>query len=44
LLTEQLGGTITLERTGGTTFTLTLPFDPAQGRGEHRGQSAGPDC
>ncbi|HEX2279516.1 MAG TPA: MASE1 domain-containing protein [Candidatus Tectomicrobia bacterium] len=44
LLTEQLGGTITLERTGGTTFTLILPFDPAQGRGEHRGQSAGPDC
>jgi PAS domain S-box-containing protein len=44
LLTEQLGGTITLERTAGTTFTLTLPFDPAQGRGEHRGQGAGPDC
>jgi PAS domain S-box-containing protein len=44
LLTEQLGGTITLERTGGTTFTLTLPFDPSLGRGECCGQSAGPDC
>jgi two-component sensor histidine kinase len=43
LLTEQLGATITLERTGGTTFTLTLPFDPSQGQGEHRGPSAGPD-
>jgi two-component system, sensor histidine kinase PdtaS len=44
LLTEQLGGTITLKRAGGTTFTLTLPFDPSQGQGECRGQSAGPDC
>jgi signal transduction histidine kinase len=43
LLTEQLGGTITLERTGGTTFTLTLPLDPAQGREVHRGQNPGPD-
>jgi hypothetical protein len=43
LLTEQLGAMITLERIGGTTFTLTLPFDPSQGQGKHRGQSAGPD-
>jgi two-component sensor histidine kinase len=26
MLTEQLGGTITLERDGGTTFTLTFPM------------------
>jgi PAS domain S-box-containing protein len=28
LLTEQLGGTITLEQAGGTTFTLIVPLDP----------------
>jgi hypothetical protein len=27
MLTEQLDGTITLERTNGTAFTLTVPRD-----------------
>jgi len=30
MLTEQLGGTITLERAGGTTFTLTFPVRTAE--------------
>jgi PAS domain S-box-containing protein len=34
LLTEQLGGTITLEHAGGTTFTLIVPLDPVQARVE----------
>jgi two-component sensor histidine kinase len=30
LLTEQLGGTLTVARQGGTTFTLTFPLPEAQ--------------
>jgi two-component sensor histidine kinase len=44
LLTEQLGGTITLERIAGTAFRLTLPLDPSQARGEHHGQHPDSDC
>ena len=35
LLTEQLGGTITLERTHGTTFTLTFPVRTSEGAVAH---------
>jgi two-component sensor histidine kinase len=32
MLTEQLGGTIELDRDDGTVFTITLPVQSAAGR------------
>jgi two-component system, sensor histidine kinase PdtaS len=42
LLTEQLGGTLTVARQGGTTFTLTFPLPEAQpGTHAHADATAG---
>jgi two-component system, sensor histidine kinase PdtaS len=42
LLTEQLGGTLTVTRQGGTTFTLTFPLPEAQpGTHAHADATAG---
>jgi len=43
-LTEQLHATIALERSGGTTFTLTVPLEPSQAWGEHHGHSSDSHC